>query len=633
MTEPQRPDDQATIEELPTAPAFTPTSGPVPNHLAADDSTGTTAPRRRRRVGLRWLVAVVGIVLIVASSVAIVVLAAGGAGVTSVAMGYVPTTAVSYAEAKLDLPGDQKQKLGEFLKTAFPGFDDQSQLDVKLDELLDRLTQAATNGKHTWSTEIAPWFGGQVGVAMDPPDPNTLTRVTTVTQTIGSDVATVSGGTTPGMSRFGSVSNGLIVITIKDRAKAEAWLATVLDQASTNKSAYNGADLYVNADSGSGHPMALAVTDKVILGGSEPDVKAAVDTNGNGTFASQEDVKAALATIKADIVGFAVVRTRASLDASLRMVEQASPGTLGNTQVDDTLLAMVPAWQAESARFESDALSVSSASPPWAIGYDPTNRTSTLTSHVPASSVAYGEVHDVGKALSAILGKLRALPETKEAFQTLDQALAVLGGFDAVFGWWGDTAFDVAPGENGTIGAGLVIKPTDAAAATRFFTTLKADVQLAAQSAGIIVRDEDHNGTTITTLDLSGVQGMSPKDLPAGYKAEISWAVNQDVAVIGYGYDFVEAVLDAGPGHSLADDARFRSLVDRVGADNTGLAFVDVAAMRRLLEPLYQQKATPEKWANYEKEIKPYLEHFDAAISATHRDGSLERGSGQLTVR
>src|SRR5262245_24255075 len=299
MTEPLRPDDQTTIEELPAAPAYAPAPAPVPSQPTADPSAAPPAPRRRGRAGLRWLVAIVGIVVIVASSPAIVALAAGGAGVTAVAMGYVPTTTVSYTEARLVLPGDQKQKLGEFLKTAFPGFDDQSQLDVKLDELLDRLTKTATDGKHTWSTEIAPWFGGQVGVAMDPPDPSAMTQVMSVTGTVGAAggqvATTTSGATTPGMTRLGSISNGLMVITVKDRAKAEAWLATVLDQASTNTSDYNGAKLYVNADTGSGRPMALAVTDKVLLCGSEAGVKAAVDTNGNGTFASQEDVKAALA--------------------------------------------------------------------------------------------------------------------------------------------------------------------------------------------------------------------------------------------------------------------------------------------------------------------------------------------------
>src|SRR5262249_6242789 len=161
--------------------------------------------------------------------------------------------------------------------------------------------------------------------------------------------------------------------------------------------------LYLNADAGNDRPTALAVTDKVILCGSEAAVKAAVDTNGNGTFASQEDVKAALATIQGDNVGFSVLRTRTYLEASLKAVEQTAPGTSANPQIESPLLDLVPARQAQSVRFESDALSVSTASPPWAIGYDPTNRTSTLTGHVPANSLAYGEVHDVGKALSALL--------------------------------------------------------------------------------------------------------------------------------------------------------------------------------------------------------------------------------------
>jgi hypothetical protein len=631
MTEPQRPDDQATIEELPATPAFTSPPAPVPTQPAAGGAAAAPGARRSRR--LRWAVAIVGIILVVATSAAIVALAAGGSGVTSVAIGYVPTTAVSYAEARLDLPGDQKQKLGEFLKTGFPGFDDPSQLDVKLDELLDRLTKAATDGKQTWSTDIKPWFGGQVGVAMNPPNPAALTQATSMTETLGSELAMANtGATVPGISRMAAVSDGLAIVTITDRAKAEAWVRTVLDQASTTTSTYNGADLFVDAGTKSGQPVAIAVTDKVILCGSEAGVKAAVDTNGNGTFASQDDVRAALATIHGDNVGFSVVRTRASLEASLQAVEQTAPESSATTQIDEALLNLVPAWGAQSVRFESDALTVSSASPPSGLGLDQSNRASALTGHVPANSVAYAEFHDVGKALSALVGKLRALPETKDAFQSFDQAMALLGGFDGVFGWWGDVAIDVAPASDGTIGAGLVIKPTDAAAASRFFTTVKSDVTLAGKSSGITVRDEDHNGMTITTVDFSGVPGMGAKDLPAGYKPEISWAVTQDIAVVGYGYGWVEAVLDAGPGHSLADDARFSALLGRVGTENTGLGFVDVAGIRRLLEPLAQGAATPEKWTNYVQNIQPYLEHLDALIGASRWDGSLDRGSGQLTV-
>jgi hypothetical protein len=125
---------------------------------------------------------------------------------------------------------------------------------------------------------------------------------------------------------------------------------------------------------------------------------------------------------------------------------------------------------------------------------------------------------------------------------------------------------------------------------------------------------------------------MSAAGLPAGYKPEIAWAVTPDVAVVGYGSDFVASVLDAGPGPSLADDARFQGLVNRVGAQNLSLGFVDVTAIRGLVEPLIQQRMPADKWAEYQKEYRPYLEHFDALIGAVHRDGSVDKGSSALTV-
>jgi uncharacterized protein DUF3352 len=636
MSDQLRPDEGTTIEDLPSNPTWTPATAPVPNQLTESAPvSGAPSGSRRGRAGLRWLVAIVGVILVVASSAVIVSFAASRTAVTSAAMGYAPADAVMYSEARLDLPGDQRQKLGEFLKTAVPGFDDQSQLDVKLNELYDRLTQAATNGKHTWSTEIAPWFGGTLGVAMSPPDLKALSQSTSVLGTVGADgsITETSGvmGGMSGMSGMSTLSGTLVIATITDRAKAEAWLGTVLDSASTNRSTYNGADLLTNADAGAGQ-FAIGVTDAVMLAGTEDAVKAAVDTGGKGTFASADDVSAALATIDGDNVAWSVIREKAYIEASLQGVEAASPGTLSKTQLDDTLLDIVPAWQSESVRFESDALSVSTANPEWSLGTETSNRVSSLASHVPANTIAYEEVHDVGATLKALIAKFRALPETKDAFQQFDQAIAVLGGSDTVFGWWGDVALDVAPVANGTIGAGFVIKPTDAAAATRFFTTLKSDLNLVGAGAGIKVSDADHNGTTITTVDFSGA-GVSATDLPPGYSPEVSWAVNQDVAVIGYGHDFVAAVLDAGPGTSLADDARFKALVDRVGTENISLQFGDIAKIREYLEPLFQRTASAAEWTRYTQDIKPYLEHFDAVIGAVHKDGSLDRGSGQLTVR
>ena len=361
-------------------------------------------------------------------------------------------------------------------------------------------------------------------------------------------------------------------------------------------------------------------------------MKAAIDSKGATDFSQNEDVKAALATVDKDFVMLSVVRTRAYANAILQMIAVNQPGVLDKTQLDETALAIIPTWSVSTARFENDSVIATSAGPPWAIGYDTTNRPSDVLGHVPAKTLFYVDVHDVGPALNAVMSKFRALPETQQAFRQFDQVISVLGGPDAVYGWWGDSALVVSALGDGTIGGGLVIHPRDAAAADRLLTTLAGFVALGGGSSGVTTRTEDHNGTKITIIDLSGAPGMSSTKLPPGYKPEFAWATKADVTVMGYGSSFVAAVLDAGPGNSLADDARFKGLLGRVGADNMGVAFLDISAIRGLLEPLAQAQLPADKWTFYTTEIQPYLEPLDAAISAIRKDGGLDRGSGALTT-
>jgi len=422
------------------------------------------------------------------------------------------------------------------------------------------------------------------------------------------------------------------VVGIKDKAKAEAWLTSTASSASSSptKSSYNGTDVWSVANATSG--PALALNDKVMLLGTVDSVHAAIDTKGQGTLGESADFKAAMAQVDHDYVFLTLLRTKPYVDAITKMVELASPGALSGTQLDETITSMVPAWQASFGRFENDALVSTSAYPSVSIGYDSTNHKGSLLGHVPATTVLYAESHDVGPALTAMLAKFRALPEAKAAFQAYDQAVSLLGGSDAVLGWWGDTAFVVAPGADGVIGGGIVIQPRDKAAADRLLTTLRGFLTLAGSSTGLNIRDEDHNGTKITILDFSAVPGTSATSLPPGYKAEFAYAVTNDVAVLGYGRDFVASVIDSGAGANLAADERFRKLVSRVGEENMGLTFVDVNAIRGLIEPIIKQTA-PEAWTSYETDIKPYVEHLDALISAVRKDNGVDRGTGALTTR
>ena len=574
------------------------------NHVGRVGETGTfgaasDAPPTGRARSLRWAIALVGISLVAAVSFAVVSLV-GGKPPTSVAMGYMPADAVSYSEFRLDLPGDQRQKLASFMKP-IPGFDDSSQFDTKLNELFDRIVALASHDQQTWTADIAPWFGGQVAM--------------------GSSIPTSAGA-------MSASSTGLFVVTVKDRAKAIAWLEkTAGDLATFNRTTYGDADLLIAGAT----QFAIGVDDKVMLAGSTVAVKAAIDTGGKSAWAANDDVEAALATVDRDYVMVSVTRLKAMADAVVQLMAQQSPGALDKTQIDDTILPMLPAWFANSGRFENDEFVATSVSPAGKLGYDTANHADGIVTHIPASTLLVSTEHDAGPTLNALLARFRPLPEAKDFFTQLDQAMSLLGGFDAVVGWWGDTGLVVSKLDDGTIGGGLVVKPRDAAAADRLFSTLTGFVQLGGSSAGVTSRTVDHNGTKVTVVDLTAATvGSTP--LPAGYKAEIAWAANADIAVVGYGEAFVNAVLDAGPGHSLADDARFKGLLDRVGSENIALTFLDIKAVRTLLEPLAQANAPADAWTQYTKYIQPYLQPIDALISSGRKDGSNDRGVTVITT-
>ena len=582
-------------------------SGSLPStHVSSVGETGSfgatpAAAASRRGAGLRWVVAIVGVALVAAASIVVASLV-GGRPATSTAMGYMPANTVVYTEARLDLPGDQRDKLASFLKS-FPGFQDSGPFDAKLNEALDRVMRMATHDAQTWTTDIAPWFGGQIAVGVGLPDP-----------AAGSAIAAANAT--------------LFVATIRDRGKAIAWIQKTGDKASLNQTSYGDAELFVNADQGGA--FALAVNDKVLLGGTTTAVKAAIDTSGKSAFAEDDAIEAALATIQKDYVAMSVTNVKAYGDWIVRMMGVGNASALAETQIDETILGLLPAWQATSARFENDALVSSSVMPSVAIGHDAASRADEVVGHVPAKTVLFLGIHDVGDSLSALLGKFRPLPEAKPFFEQLDRALNLVGGFDATFGWWGDAAVVASPLDDGTIGAGLVIKPRKPDEATRLLSTLNSFIQIGGASSGISLRTVDHNGTQVSVISSTSQFGMGT--LPAGYKAEFAWAANADVAVVGYGESFVNAVLDATGPSSLGGDARFQALLTRVGAENIGLSFVDLGAIRTLIEPLAQKEASADEWAYYTKEIQPYLAPFDAAISAIRKDGSVDHTNGVLTV-
>ena len=297
---------------------------------------------------------------------------------------------------------------------------------------------------------------------------------------------------------------------------------------------------------------------------------------------------------------------------------------------------LLPAWTAGWLSFDNDAMVIESTAPKAQTPIGPTeNRTSTLARHIPSTAIATSISNDLGKTIDQALTLYASQPTYKAMLDQVDKALGLVGGRAGAIGWIGDTAL-VVNDAGGTPEGGIVIDPTDKAAAERLSAALQAVVGLGGASQGITIRDESYNGTTITIVDLGDASKLSGGadsmvlPLPTGH-IEIAYAVTDDVVVIGSGPAFVKHVLDTTEATSLASDPQYKRLADQAGP-GTASAFVDLAAVRGLAE-----KAMAGRDASgitkYETDVKPFLIPFDALYASNSTSSDLNKSTVIITVK
>jgi hypothetical protein len=589
----------APVPPAPPAPvAFAPAeeAQPVASAPVARSTSG------RSRGGARWLV--VGLLAVVVAAVAAgaTFLLTGSSGASDV-LAWTPADSVVYGEARLDLPGDQAAEVATLMQ-AFPGFDDQAAFPVKLSEALDELVGKASNGEYSWKTDIEPWFGGQVGGSI---------------------------GSLPKLRDAGSARAALL-LSVKDATKASAWAQSFVTKhgGTTSTEDYNGSTITVVtppadvADKMDGLRGGYVLVGPVLALGDVDSLKAVIDTKGTTGLPSNDQFAAASGAIAGDHLAFSYVDIKTVAASLSSMVPDGSPAA-----ISEAALGALPAWTVQTVRADKSALVMDAAIPHSDLSG--TGTASKLPGLVPSGTLVLAEGHDFGAALKRLRDQLATEAATKDAVKQLDDAFTILGGFDAVTGWAGETGIALTKGTD-TITGGVVAVPTDKAAADRLFNMLKGFIQLGGGQAGLSVSDEDYNGTTITVVDLSGLKGLAGElpdgvTLPADLK--ISYAVTDAVVVLGYGTDFTKAVLDAAAGGpSLANDARFADALTRVGPTRTGLVWVDIAGVRDVVEPLLSgaDKTT------YEADLKPYLEALDYLVETTEPGQPYDRGRVVLHV-
>ncbi|HEX6867168.1 MAG TPA: DUF3352 domain-containing protein [Candidatus Limnocylindrales bacterium] len=617
------PDATPATPTAPLTPASRPDSGsgtpiyendvawaiPAPVKVAGSD-----APKQRRG-RLRWAAAIAVVALVVGASAAAAALLTGSSS-TATVLGYVPEHTLVYGEVRLDLPGDQKQAVGAFL-SKFPGFADQASLDSKLDEVLDDLIRDASNGKQTYTGNIKAWFDGELAFAVGPLPPAT----------------SLTNGDVTSMSSF----RMLALLSVKDPVAAAAWFDAAFKEAGATPTTetHDGTTVTVFPAT-AGVTTAYALIDgKVAVFGDLVSVKAAIDTNGDGGFAKEDGPKAALDSSSGDHVGFMYFALRPLLDWSTGMQKELMEGAVATELVSDAMLKLVPEWGAYWLSFESDALVAEAVAPrPETTIGSTENRRSTIVEHVPATAVVASVANDLGKTLREALDLYRSEESMKPILDQLDQGLGLVGGVDAAFGWAGDTAI-VVNDSNGTPEGGLIIAATDKEAPGRLITALKTFLALGGAQQGITVRDEDHNGTTITIIDVGDVSKVAGDAtmfaLPVSGNLEIAVAVSDDIVVIGSGPDFVKHVLDTEPSTSLASTDGYKKLADKAGT-GTSATYVAIDSFREMYEKSFA-KDDPAGYATYQKDIEPYLEPLDSLFIGSSVDGDLGKSVFIITVQ
>ena len=551
--------------------------------------------------GGRWLLAfgTAGAVLVLTAA-AIVLL---GARPTPEALRYIPGDVAIVAELRMDLPGDQFQKIGNLL-AHFPGFKDQSTLPAKIDEALGRIVTSTTKGAVDYATQLQPWLAGPV-------------------------FAGARAGDVSGASR-----DFLVVATTDGKVTCDA----IFKGATATTETYRGVAVEMAAATAAG-TEACALDGRYGLIGSIAMVHAGLDAHADHTGI---DTQSTYRTARESIAADQLVSVYAGRDAMSGF--GAVPSTLGLTPLaSDAIgaaISRLPAWTMVALHAEDDGvvLDVVTAAVPAASGGTgsprptlPPGSASRIAPLLPADTLAFAELHGAGIAAGNGLAALRTDPTFSGPLSQVDGALTILGGADQLVGWVDDLGIVVVP-DGSTVAGGVILMAADDATASAKADQIRGVLSVAGLSGGFTTHDTTVNGTTVTTVDLGDVSTLLQSagtglDVPSGHLV-LSLAAHGSAVIIG-SETFAGRILQEQTAGALADQASYRHALDKVAAKNVGQLYLGATAALSLAENAMPGTQRPQ----FEDSVKPYVEPFDVILATVSMDNGAVRFRLVATVK
>jgi hypothetical protein len=600
-----------------TPPAWQPAgwskSGPPDAHAPSSLSwtpAGQAAEAPPRSSRGRWLVALLAAAVVLVGAIGVAVFALGSKSTASIGPSFMPASTAVYLEARLDLPGSQRDAIVK-LASHFPGFADQAAFDLKVDETLDKYVGQAAGGAVSYSRDIKPWFSGQVALGV-----------------LELPVAMSGSGAAPDTTALQS-PHVLAGIGVKDRAKLESLLVTVRAVAGgTFTEEQYGDTTIVTVTSGGNVPAAAyAVTDTILLvAPSSTDLKKGLDVlAGNApALAKDTNFSAAMKDLPQDRLGAFYVSPAVAQTASGSLFGLGGM-PMGPTGTPDALKCIQPAIPDPATLSSSGAIVAAGDHIAIEIrannaGVQPARQVTDLAAHHPADATLYLEVPKVGGSIHDIVACLRTAMPDMFASPQLTQIEKLLGTKVEDYGSFITDVGISASFDGKKFHWGLVAGVDNDDTAKTRVTALLGYLKLGSTLGGlpVTVTEAPVNGVTVTTITLNDV----PQTASLPIDQSISVAVNAGHLYIGGG-DFASTAMTRAAADSLASNQRFSTAVTAAGSPTGVTLYVDLAAARQLIEGFTLASPLPD---SYVVDTQPYLKPFDRLIIGSSGGGDTTTG-------
>ncbi|MBA2570081.1 MAG: DUF3352 domain-containing protein [Chloroflexi bacterium] len=540
-----------------------------------------------------------------AVGVALAIFATGGKTTEAAGPTYLPPTTIAYVEARFDLPGDQRDNLVSFVG-AFPGFDDPANFDLKINDVLDRLTRDASGDRLTYTGDIKPWFEGEFAFGGT---------------SLQAELLAPSSGSPSSAAKPPVVG----ALSVSDRAELDAFLArqrTFAQEsgASFTETQHEGTTIvtWQQPDSPAGS-VSYAVTDDLLLFSLDiDDLREALDIRAGKqpSLADSEALKTQFAALPAERLGavyFDFASVWAALQGQLGSMAQALPPGFSPDQLPRAVVGAV--------RVESDRLAIDVRLVPGPATPIPPVRDSGLAARLPSTTAFYTEHRDIGQVTKSFITQFKAQAGSTIPDSQLRQIEDFLGTpLEDFLTWVQDLGLAVSI-DGDRFGVGIIATVTDETIAIQRIERLTAAARAAAAFGDLPfeVVEADVGGVMVTTFRLKGALAASvPDDLP--FEPSLSYAIRDGVFMLGLG-DFVPGVLQRASTDSLASNGGYSSAIDAAGgATNAGVVYLDIAAIRAAAERFIPA----QERAAYDTDTRPFIEPLDRFVGIwTVQDGTL----------